>query len=244
MKASISGEGNITQDLVLHAGMSTDQSLDLVPGYTMLVHEILGDLAATEGAAAVIADVHNRNLVTKDCVFVPRKASTMIAPTAVLDVSTMDKLVHRWLHNGSSQIQPLCRYSARFMSNAHLVSEPQPLEVLDFAAGPELIQIHTLEFRTNRECNFDGVHMHLLVDLDDVEVIDALALHSSADQKCSWSTTYVKLVEEPISLSAGAPITCHCTVNLEISLAQYKISVKVGEAYDQKHVADFEWEGG
>eukprot|EP00913_Durusdinium_trenchii_P020523 g19276.t1 len=115
-----------TQSLRLCRGLSTE--LQLPKGYTMLVHEILGDMAGNEDAALVVHDIHQRGLLAPDCV--------------------VETLIHRLGHQGDACITPGARYSARRFPKSALLAEPQALEYLDFQNGPELFQQRNLEFRS------------------------------------------------------------------------------------------------
>eukprot|EP00928_Gymnodinium_smaydae_P010321 TRINITY_DN13882_c0_g1_i3.p1 TRINITY_DN13882_c0_g1~~TRINITY_DN13882_c0_g1_i3.p1 ORF type:complete len:555 (+),score=141.25 TRINITY_DN13882_c0_g1_i3:687-2351(+) len=242
--------GASAREFRVFQGMSDDTALQVSGGYTLLVHEILGDFAGTEGAAAVIADIHRRGLLAKDCVCIPRRSSTLLAPTSKLELEGTEALVHRMRHGGSLEVKTRTVYSARFFGRKELLAEPQPLEELDFQAGPELEQRRLLEFRTSRDGLFDGVHMHLLVDLGGPDApedcIDALALHASSDpaDRCSWATTYIRLLEEPIELPAGSRIAVRCTADLSTSLAKYSLEAFVGEGSEERSVSSFEWQGG
>jgi len=244
LRATVRCRGDPPQKLSVFQGMSSDKALALRGGYTMIVHEILGDFAGTENAAAVLADIHERGLVGDGCTFVPRSSSTLLAPTAALSFTTMERLLHRLRHKGSDHIEPLTRYCCRFFHDEALIASPQPLEVLDFAGGPALHQQCVLEFRTDRDSDFDGVHMHLFVDLDGISQIDVLKQSAGDDKASSWNTTYIRLLEEPMRLSAGSRIVCTGNVNLEAPVASYSISVAVGEPGNEQHVADFAWKGG
>jgi len=237
--------GAAAQEFRLYRGLSSDSSIGLSGGYTLIVHEILGDMAGTEGAAAVIADVRERGLVAQDCVFVPRVASTMIAPTSPLSMSTLERLLHRWGHGGEAEVRPLERCSARRFPSSAIIADPQPMEIVDFQGGPELVQERVLEFRTRADGYFDGVHLHLLVDLDDDARIDLLEQHNSDDLDISsnWSTIYVRLVDEALWLRTGSRIAVRCYVDLSGPVASYRISVWVGEQEGETHVADFSWSG-
>mmetsp|Transcript_66984 Transcript_66984/g.160472 ORF Transcript_66984/g.160472 Transcript_66984/m.160472 type:complete len:769 (-) Transcript_66984:85-2391(-) len=233
------------QQLDIYQGLSSDPELKLPGGYTMLVHEILGDQAGTEGAAMVLDDIHKRGLCAKDCVFVPKRSSTLLAPTFTLKRSNTEILLHRWGHNGEGRIAPRKRYSARNFHRDALMADPQPLEVLDFQNGPAVMQEHTLEFRTREAGAFDGMHLHMLVNCDEENVIDTLALHTSElSVVCSWNTTYVVLLEEPLQLPAGSRIVFKCVADLVTELATYTVDVLVGEAGAEEKVADFRWQGG
>jgi len=248
--ASVAGDSG-PRCLDLHHGLSTDVSLPLQGKYSLVVHEILGDIAGVEGAMSVIADIKERELVTDDCVFIPRSACTMMAPTEVLNLKTIEKLVFRMRNHGTGEIEPLARYACRHFRREALLASPQPIEVLDFANELNLHQRPVLEFRTEREADFDGLHMHLRANLDDTLVIDTLDLHSKVheapDRKrslvSSWSTTYIKLLAKPIRLPVGSRIACRCDSDLTGSLARYSISVCIGEPGAECHVADICLEG-
>eukprot|EP00929_Paragymnodinium_shiwhaense_P080820 TRINITY_DN42176_c0_g1_i1.p1 TRINITY_DN42176_c0_g1~~TRINITY_DN42176_c0_g1_i1.p1 ORF type:complete len:773 (-),score=144.33 TRINITY_DN42176_c0_g1_i1:30-2231(-) len=234
--------GSEMQKLSLYHGLSTDTSLPLSGGYNMLIHEILGDFAGTEGAAAVVADIRARGLTTPDCVFVPRASSTMLAPTSPLLGSALERLLFRLRNGGHALPEPCTRYSARYFRREDLLAEPQPLEVIDFQGGPELLQKRRLVFTTERDGKFDGVHMHLFVDLDGQEEIDALQLHSTRDT-CSWSTMYVRLLAEPLELCRGSRIIVDCVADLQADVARYSIEVFVDQGDEERKVSSFAWEG-
>jgi len=244
--AKLAVNGGETQEIKIFRGLSSDTSLGLSGGYTMLVHEILGDMAGTEGAAAVVADIRQRGLVAENCIFVPRSSATLLAPTAALTLDTTTTLLHRWGNQGESQVKPLTRVQARNFPKAYLLAQAQPLELLDFQNGPDLLQEHSLEFRTDREADFDGMHLHLHVDLDGEECIDVLEHHNTTDREINsnWSTMYVRLLAEPMRLPAGSRIAFKCHADLRENLARYRISASVGEEGEAKEIADFEWSGG
>ncbi|CAJ1331109.1 unnamed protein product [Effrenium voratum] len=229
--------------LRLLRGVSTE--LQLPGGYTMLVHEILGDMAGNEDAALVVDDIRKRGLLASDCIMVPRSSSTLLAPTGSLERSTLETLIHRLGHNGDATVMPRTRYSARRFPPAALLAEPQAMEVLDFQNGPELFQQRCLEFRTQRDGQLDGVHMHLHVDLDDVNCIDVLDAHSKPDTDSSWNTLYLRLLAEPVELSADSRVLCRCTADLSQRPARYTVALSVGEDGAERELCEpFEWSGG
>ena len=232
-----------SQNLRLLRGLSTE--LQLPTGYNMLVHEIMGDMAGNEDAALVIHDIHERGLLAPDCVVVPRSSSTLLAPTDVLKRKTLETLIHRLGHCGDATITPRTRYSARRFPSSALLAKPQALEILDFQKGPELFQKRNLEFRTSRDGFLDGVHMHLHVDLDDTNCIDVLDAHSKPDQDSSWNTLYLRLLAEPVHLSANSRVLCRCTADLRQRPARYTLALLVGEEGAEVELcSDFEWSGG
>jgi len=233
------------QSLNIYRGMSTDTSLGLAGGYGLLVHEILGDFAGAEDAARVVNDIWSRGLLAEGCRCVPRSASSMLAPTALPRRTTQELLLHRLCHAGTATIEPRMRHVASHFRKEALLAPPQAFEVLDFEAGcPDLVQDRTLEFITEREDDFDGVHMHLRVYLDDEEQIDVLEHHNDPSTSSSWRTAYMRLLEEPRRLSSGSRLVFRCHAALDGAVAHYSIAVFVGEPESEEHLADFAWAGG
>eukprot|EP00932_Pfiesteria_piscicida_P005200 SRR837773.15106.p1 GENE.SRR837773.15106~~SRR837773.15106.p1 ORF type:complete len:208 (-),score=40.88 SRR837773.15106:125-664(-) len=179
----------------------------------------------------------------------------MVAPTMELRRTILERLVHRLGHGGSARIEPRVRHQALRFNRGALLAEPQPLEVLDFQHGPALRQDRLLEFETECDGGFDGFHMHLQVDLDGREGIDVLQLHNTkANNLCSWSTVYVRLLDEPIWLPAGSRIAMRCRSDLSqavlgelqtsTSLTSYTLDVAIGPKGNESNVATFSWRGG
>lgn len=83
---------------------------------------------------------------------------------------------------------------------------------------------------------FDGLHFHLHVKLDELTSIDTLS------SETTWSTTYVKLLEDSLWLPAGQRIACRCKAwsrGSRGSMRCYSVRVCLGET----EVATFHWEG-
>jgi hypothetical protein len=238
------------RSLTLFQGYSADTSLGLSGAYTLLVHEILGDMAGTECAARVVHDIKKRGLCSSNCQFIPHAASTMIAPTAKADLSLQEKCLHRLGHRGKGDLEPLHRYAVRFFPLSALLADPQPLEVLDFGGDLQLKQTRDLEFRTTRDAEFDGIHMHLLADVDETAKIDVLRLHNGIAEDgtrrevtSSWNTTYVKLYATPLPLPKGSRINLHCVADLAGEKARYVIKASVGEKGKETNHVEYSFEG-
>lgn len=251
LTVNLEGEASGTaRSLRLFEGYSSDTSLGLNGGYTLLVHEILGDIAGTESAARVVDDIRQRGLCTGDCSFIPRSASTLIAPSTWVRFSLCEKLLYRFGHAGEGEVKPFSRYQVRHFPIAALIADPQPLEVLDFGGDLQLHQTRDLEFRTVRDDDFDGIHLHLFVQVDETAIIDVLALQngiapdgSTADVSSSWSTLYVRLYETPVPLPKGSRIRLQCVADLKGEVAIYSIKASVGEKGEEKHHAEYSFRG-
>ena len=70
------------------------------PRFSVVVHEILGHVASSEGVALAIQDLHRQQLCAPGCVFVPCAAQTLLAPCGALPSTPLDAVVHRYLNGG------------------------------------------------------------------------------------------------------------------------------------------------
>ncbi|CAE8630778.1 unnamed protein product [Polarella glacialis] len=223
--------------LQVYHGLSNE--VDLPGPYDVVVHEILGHVASCEGVSLTIADLVDRRLCNPGCVFVPAAAGTLFAPTAQLQLSQLEQILNCY-HNGECSLKPQTKYHAvRFDPDA-LLSASQTFEWLNFCAPSSELkgcQERSVVFVTSRDALFDGLHFHLLVNLDETTTIDTL------ESETTWNTTYVKLVDVGVWLPKGSRILCHCDTRYLGSRHCYSVSVLIGEAGQETFFADFSWEG-
>merc|ERR1712216_227238 len=150
--------------LELVQGFSAD--VPLAGGYDLVIHEILGDVASSEGAAAAILNLRSRSLTTDNCLFVPRRARTLLTPTERVDLTTVERVLQMH-HTNSRDLNCNSRYLVDNFP-AHLgLAAPGVFESLDFAGELRASQDRQVEFVTDRAAVFDGVHLHMEVDVDD-----------------------------------------------------------------------------
>ncbi|CAE7485634.1 unnamed protein product [Symbiodinium sp. CCMP2456] len=216
------------------------QSLHLQGPYSLIVHELLGHIASSEGVAETLQTLRCRGLCTERCTFIPSAAGTLFAPTSKLKASSLEKVLHCFF-NAETRIQTQTKYHARGFDAARLMARPRFFEFLEFSveglAKLENTCRSRVVFITDKEGEFDGLHFHLHVQLDELTEIDTL---SSAT---TWSTTYVKLLEQAVWLPEGARIVCECESGSRSGMRRYSVDVSVGEPWDERPLASFCWEG-
>lgn len=205
--------------------------------FSLVVHEVLGHIAGSEGALSVVQDIKSRGLVTPDCVFIPRNAATLFSPTEELAPTCLERLLHRWSNEGDGVVHINTKYHTHRFPVDRLLAAPQRLEFLDFSGILEPSQHRVCEFRTAREAVFSGLHFHLVVNLDGVTSIDTLT------QTTTWATTFVKILDTGILLPAQSRIACITKAELGSTLPAYDIAVWVGEPGCDRLVGQFSWEG-
>jgi len=123
------------------------------------------------------------------------------------------------------------------------LGHPQPMEWLDFTHRLPYTSTRTCRYRARSAGHLDGLHMHLVVELDELTSIDAYR------ERTTWTCTYVRLFDAAhggIWLAAGALIECVCRVDAAAHRPTYAIAVHVahdGDASSLRHVADCSWSG-
>jgi len=221
--------------LHLFEGFSADVSLHGM--YDLVVHEILGHIASSEGVAHAITDLRNRNLLAKSCVFVPRKATTFFAPIEQINLTCLERILANLSSVYGGGLQRLGKYQVDRFPHHMSLAAPGIFEDLEFTENMRMHQHAIVEFITERSGIFDGFHFHMVVDMDGSRIINTLF------DETSWSTTYIKLLEPGILLSKGSRIVCDTWVQLDRPAPLYSIAVFIGEYGNEQFVSTFSWSG-
>ena len=225
--------------LLTHCGHSS--SLAMEGPYQLVIHEVLGHIASSEGVAETIDGLVRRGLCSSNCVFMPRAAGTLFAPTVALKPSDLENVLNAHF-NGAVGIQTQVKYHARCFDSSHFLAEPQPFEWYEFGKS-DSVQKRRVTFVTAKDGNFDGLHFHLLIELDEFTSIDTLR------SETTWSTTYVRLIEDSVWLPAGTRMVCDCETKLKSDgsdgsgIRCFRVQVHIGEPWDEQEIASFSWEG-
>jgi len=239
----VCSHGDNLRQLRLFEGFSSDVHLSV--GYSLVVHEILGHIASSEGVVKVILDLRQRGLLNPNCIFVPRRAMTLFAPTEQIQFTCMERILH--LHvNGPRAGEPaekpagigcLTKHHATRFPEWAALAAPSLFEDLCFGGELCARQTRTVVFRTTRAGIFDGLHFHMIVELSDGLSINTLL------EETSWRTTYIKLMDPGIQLVRGSRIVCETLAELDHPEPFYRVSVAIGEAGEEHTVAVFSWSG-
>eukprot|EP00746_Dinoflagellata_sp_MGD_P154957 gnl/MRDRNA2_/MRDRNA2_85131_c1_seq6.p1 gnl/MRDRNA2_/MRDRNA2_85131_c1~~gnl/MRDRNA2_/MRDRNA2_85131_c1_seq6.p1 ORF type:complete len:518 (+),score=85.28 gnl/MRDRNA2_/MRDRNA2_85131_c1_seq6:1-1554(+) len=224
-----------SQSLRLFEGFSTQ--VPLAGAYNLVVHEILGHIASSEGAVDVILDLQRRKLLTHDCIFVPRRAVTLFAPTEQIQLTCLERILHLNANRSGTGILSLTKYHVKRFPKHMTLATAAVFEDLDFAGDLQAQQRRVVEFFTDRSGVFDGLHFHIIVEMDANTVINTLL------QQTTWHTTYVRLLDPGIFLPANSRIVCRTWVELDCTKPHYSIDVAVGEEGNEQEVARYSWTG-
>lgn len=219
------------QKLQLFEGYSSEAPLQ--GGYDLVVHEILGHIASSEGVVEALNNLRHRGLLRSDCVFVPRRAATLFVPTMEIKLSCLERILCLSGNRREQGLHCLTKYHAHRFPEQMFLATPAVFEDLDFGGDLQTRRHAVVEFVTDRSGVFDGLHFHMLVDMDSHATINTLLDHTS------WSTTYVKLLDPGIFLPVGSHIICETWVQLDRPDPLYSVWVSVGK----EKVAQFSWSG-
>eukprot|EP00435_Cladocopium_sp_Y103_P002790 s4576_g1.t1 len=208
--------------------------------YQLVIHEVLGHIASSEGVAETIDGLVRRGMCSSTCVFIPRAAGTLFAPTVALKPSDLENVLNAHF-NGEVGIRTQVKYHARCFDSSHFLAEPQPFEWYEFGKS-DCVQKRRVTFVTAKDGNFNGLHFHLLIELDEFTSIDTLR------SETTWSTTYVRLIEESLWLPSGTRMVCDCETKLKCDgtnrgIRSFRVQVHIGEPWDEQEIASFSWEG-
>ena len=223
-----------SRELRLFHGFSS--AVKLEGTYGLVVHEILGHIASSEGVVAAILDLRTRGLLDADCIFVPRRAVTLFAPTEQMQFTCLERIIHL-NENSSDAIKPRTKYQCNRFPPFAALAPSASFESLDFDGNLQARQSNSVEFFTDRDAVFDGFHFYMLVDMDGHIFINTLL------DETTWRTTYVKLIAPGLFLTKGSRI--HCQTNVELDTAEpfYSIVVSVGSRKNPTEVARYSWSG-
>mmetsp|Transcript_40839 Transcript_40839/g.112278 ORF Transcript_40839/g.112278 Transcript_40839/m.112278 type:complete len:272 (+) Transcript_40839:168-983(+) len=228
-----------TRTIELYRGFSSE--IALPAGIDLIVHEILGNIASAEGAIHAINDLHARHgLASRSCRVLPLAAGTLLTPTMMLEPCVLERLL-LFERSGCLAAKPRALYATRGFPSERFLAEPQPFEWLDFNR-PHLphVSTRTCTFVTHREGFFDGLHMHLVVNVDEATSIDVYR------ERTTWTCSYVRLLgaSEAVWLAAGSTIQCVCEVDASTQKPVYQVQVHVACGQEpMRHIADFSWRG-
>jgi len=229
------GQHPCERELQLFQGLSSD--VHLSGGYSLVVQEILGHIASSEGVVGAILNLYERGLVLPDCVFVPRRATTLFAPTEQIELTLAEQTLSLQYGSEISNLKCLTKYHAVRFSEQSFLATPVAFEDLNFGPDLQAKQLRDVEFITQRDGVFDGFHFHMLVDMDGERCINTL------HDECSWHTTYVRMMDPGMFLPAGSRIRCKTCVELTQEEPQYSFEVIVGNAQAESVVGSFSWSG-
>jgi len=217
--------------LQLFQGFSSD--VPLPGGYNLVVHEILGHIASSEGVVTAISNLRNRGLLSPDCLFVPRRAATLFVPTMEFELTCLERILCLFGSGQDSNLHCLTKYNADRFPQGAFLAPPALFEDLDFGGDLKTQRHAVVEFVTDCSGVFQGLHFHMVVDMDGHACINTLL------DDTSWNTTYVKLLDPGIFLPVGSRIICETWIQLDRPDPLYSIAVSV----DGKQVAEFCWSG-
>jgi type I protein arginine methyltransferase len=170
--------------------------------FDVLIAEVIGTIGSAEGAPAVFRDIRRR--MAPRAVAVPSRCVTLAAAASLRSAFPAGLAFPPWVARRLACMYRSYGYpfDPRLLvwdgPDEMYMSQPRPVEVLDFQGLPELDAETTIELRIDRAGSVDGILLWIRLSCDPVaDAIDSRA------QPTSWAPTYIPLFERPVPVQAG-----------------------------------------
>jgi hypothetical protein len=216
------------RDSSASAGAEAGSKINLV------IHELLGHLARSEGAALFFHDLRARGVLrpAPHCASIPHRAMSMICPGVAPSLEQLAKVPDRYSAVGPSE-KYLVVGRAGALPLELLLSEPVPFEDLHFGdpdgIAPSVDSDGTTShsFTISRAAEFGGIYLWLRFEADDTSGVDnSCAGGADSDnaggvvdsyvgsngQSTSWQITFVPL-KRPAHVVIGEMVSVTTAVN-------------------------------
>ena len=219
-RVTIAREG-FSDKITVIEGFSTDAALSLPQKCSLLVHELIGEIAGEEGAVAAILDARRRFLDPHagPPLSIPARSRTLLAPCAFPDAAYLASLRPGVLSMAPGQGQAL---RLPRLPGSCLLAPTQPFEILDFTqASPQFTQTAELHFTLEGAGLLRGLAAH--VDLSMLADDEGL-LHvdvSSAWEGSHWRNVLLLLSGGGVETQAGARVKVLARCELGGPLPRY-----------------------
>ena len=204
------GAGRIVRVL---DGYSTEVELE-EPG-DVLVQDIVGSIASSEGCLRAVDDTLKR-MMHSDPALIPQRATTWMAPVRPLCWTSWSRLLGV-LGGGLVRTPGVGRHHIVNFPRSRLVAEPQVFEDLPFGEALRLVADRELVFTTGADCCLDGFLFYVTVVVDRGCELNALT------QRTNWPVLYLKMLDVPARLKAGAAIRVRTHRDTATDLPAYRV---------------------
>ena len=205
------------QVIVLVGFSSSLTRADIPEPVDLVVHELLGVFASSEGVAHFFRAAQ-RTLLPPRCLSIPHRAASMLAPGVAPSIDLLSRVPDRHTAIGPRQkYLQVGRCGA--LPSSLLLDVAQPFEELWFNAPlddldgerPPGCEQRTLRFAASSAGLFEGCYAHMRFQAADGQPwVDSFA-GSDSGQSTSWAVLFLPL-NEPRHVAAGDSIVVTCTV--------------------------------
>lgn len=184
----------------------------------VLVQEIIGSIASSEGVGRIVEDAKSR-LLAEEVSFVPACCNTWVAPVGELRLSLVERCINSAIRsrirtrNGNYRV-------FNFPKNAN-IAQPKIVENLDFANDLNLVEHQNLTFEIEHSCSFTGLVCYVELIFSEANRIDAW------NDITNWSTPYIKMSNKPVPLVAGDRIQLVFLKDIRSATPKYTFLVSI-----------------
>ena len=151
----------------------------------VLVHDLLGDIASSEGMVPFIEDARQRFL-TPDAIHIPQRCTTHVVLVEDPKLSLADRALG-YVVRGFQRFEELT--FVRYFGFPHTawLTEPAVFEDIEFRQAPRLSTKSQIAMEIKRDGELRGVLFFIRLTFSEKHVVDTWA------SQTSWATPYIRL---------------------------------------------------
>ena len=228
------GDADASRIILIERFSTSLTPADVPEAIDIVVHELLGTFASSEGVRHFYDDLRARLPAAAAALSIPHRAMTMLAPGAPPSIELLSRVADKHTAIGPLQKYLVVGRGSRLPPSLR-IAEPQPFEEIAFhqcagaggcgnglalgcgvvagmgsASGDDEEEVRVLTFVASRDGVYGGCYAHLRFEAaaGGGGLVDAF---DSGPPSTSWAVLYLPLAH-PRDVLAGETMTVTCTV--------------------------------
>jgi hypothetical protein len=199
----------------------------------VLVHDLIGDIASSEGMIPFIEDA-KRRLLTPDAVHIPGRCITYVVLTEDPTLTLAEKTISFFFRGCQSMDSfPFVRVFG--FRSTDVLSEPHVFEDFTFSQDQQLRSRARLEMEIKRAGKLQGAFFFLNIHFGNSRVIDTWPSHTS------WATPFVRF-KSSVLVSQGDKIELSIWSDVSGS-PRYSLEMTQSINGSIRRIGDYTWSG-
>jgi hypothetical protein len=199
----------------------------------VLVHDLIGNIASSEGMIPFIEDA-KRRLLTPDAMHIPKRCVTCVVlaedPTLTLAERTLS-----YVMRGFQRLDGLPFVRVFGFRPRDALSEPYVFEVFTFSQAQQFRRSVRLDMEIKRDGVLQGVFFFLRIYFNDTRVLDTWASHTC------WETPFVRF-KQPARVKQGDHVELCIQSDLSGN-ASYSLQMTHRVDGLTKRIGEYTWSG-
>ncbi len=194
----------------------------------VLVHDLVGDIASSEGMIPFIADVKQR-LLTPDAIHIPRRCTTYVMLAEDPELSRAEWALSYALR-GLRSFDSLSFVRFFGFPRSAALCEPQVFEDFVLDEPLQLQSSRTFPIEITRDGELRGACFFIRLHLSDTRIVDTLS------SQTTWATPYVRFKEstrvrkgDVVDMSIRSDLSGNPSYSLKLTLTSRGSAREIGQ---------------